>query len=211
MKFSHVQLETLWVAAGGDPRYSDTMAAIAQAESGGDPNAVNTNTNGTKDRGLWQINDVWGARSTFDVIANARAAVYIQKKQGLSAWATYNAGKHTQFLTHKNETGMAPADRQGWLEYFAKGAPSGKENPSLIGTALDGPGAIVDTATSGIHSIGDFLAKITSRSFWLNAGKIVIGLFALMGGAVFIGKEFARPMVNAAAPIAGAAAKVAAL
>jgi hypothetical protein len=33
--------------------------AVAEAESGFDPAAVNTNTDGTRDRGLYQINEKW--------------------------------------------------------------------------------------------------------------------------------------------------------
>ena len=47
------------------------------AESGGDADATNNNSNGTTDRGLWQINSIHGSQSTTDPVANARAAVSI--------------------------------------------------------------------------------------------------------------------------------------
>lgn len=96
------QLEEIWVAAGGSRIEAAYMAAIALAESGGNPHAENHNKNGSIDRGLWQINSVHGKQSTFNVAENARAAVAIRKKEGLKAWSTYNNGAYTQFLTKKN-------------------------------------------------------------------------------------------------------------
>jgi hypothetical protein len=72
------------------------MGGIAKAESGGDPKADNTglNSDGSVDRGLWQINSVHGYPATklFDPLFNARAAKDILGSQGLSAWSTYNNG-----------------------------------------------------------------------------------------------------------------------
>lgn len=72
------EIEELWVRAGGNPQNASTASAIAMAESGGNPDSKNdSNSNGTTDRGLWQINSVHGGLSTFDPLANARAAVSI--------------------------------------------------------------------------------------------------------------------------------------
>lgn len=72
------------------------MAQIAEAESSGDPHAVNKNTNGTTDEGLWQINSVHGFDSSklFDPLYNAKAAAKVLAEQGLGAWATYNSGAY---------------------------------------------------------------------------------------------------------------------
>ena len=91
-------LEELWVSAGGQKSLAQTMAAIALAESGGNPGSTNVNTNGTTDRGLWQINSSHGSQSTYDIPANARSAVAIEKEQGLGAWTTYKTGAYNQFL-----------------------------------------------------------------------------------------------------------------
>jgi len=75
--FTRQQIESLWVQAGGKPTASNMASAIALAESGGRSDATNSNDNGTVDRGLWQINSIHGSLSTFDPLANARAAVSI--------------------------------------------------------------------------------------------------------------------------------------
>lgn len=92
-KYSFSQLEAIWVQAGGSAVFKAMAAAVAMAESGGNPNASNRNSNGTTDRGLWQINSIHGSQSTFDPISNARAAVSISKngtnwRPWCTAWST---------------------------------------------------------------------------------------------------------------------------
>lgn len=96
------QIEALWIANGGDPRWAPLMAGIAIAESGGDPRALNPNPK-TKDFsvGLWQINyygDLYQPRTkefgTPDQLSGstarqARAAIKLSGdgSNGLQAWA----------------------------------------------------------------------------------------------------------------------------
>lgn len=75
--YSYSQLMQLWEQAGGSKLNAAMAAAIAMAESGGNPNATNNNGNGSIDRGLWQVNSVHGSQSTYDPVANARAAIEI--------------------------------------------------------------------------------------------------------------------------------------
>lgn len=98
-RLSYGQLEQLWVDAGGNPKFKAIAAAIAMAESGGVINAVNHNTNGSTDRGLWQINSVHGSQSTFNELANARAAVAISSNgTNWSPWVTFQTGAYKKFL-----------------------------------------------------------------------------------------------------------------
>jgi hypothetical protein len=87
------QLEALWEQAGGPVSAASLAAEVARAESGGRPGAANHNTNGTVDRGLWQINSIWGAESTYNALANAKAAVSISRDgTNWSPWVTYQHG-----------------------------------------------------------------------------------------------------------------------
>lgn len=98
-RLSYGQLEQLWVDAGGNPKFKAIAAAIAMAESGGVINAVNHNTNGSTDRGLWQINSVHGSQSTFNELANARAAVAISNNgTNWTPWVTFNTGAYKKYL-----------------------------------------------------------------------------------------------------------------
>src|SRR5690242_6155142 len=56
-------LEQLWEQAGGSSGAAFTAAEIAKAESSGRQYAANYNSNGTVDRGYWQVNSIWGALS----------------------------------------------------------------------------------------------------------------------------------------------------
>jgi hypothetical protein len=87
------QLESLWEQAGGDPAHAFLAAEVAKAESGGRQYAVNQNTNGSTDRGYWQVNSTWGALSTFDPLGNAKAAVQISGDgTNWTPWMTYDHG-----------------------------------------------------------------------------------------------------------------------
>ncbi|WP_267716782.1 hypothetical protein [Streptomyces sp. CoH17] len=78
--------------------------AVCFAESGGDPNAKLVNTNGSTDRGLWQINSIHGSLSTFDVEGNAAAAYQISGKgRNWSPWVAFQRGRHQQFMPGARE------------------------------------------------------------------------------------------------------------
>jgi hypothetical protein len=94
-------LERLWVAAGGPPVLAHLMAAIAMAESSGNPNAIGPPTESGRAMGLWQImmpvNAGYVHGNVFDPLVNARAAVAIYRAQGLRAWETYDTGAYRAF------------------------------------------------------------------------------------------------------------------
>jgi Lysozyme like domain len=100
---SQSTLAQLWIKNGGPPNVANTMAAIAMAESGGIVGKTNQDSNGTVDRGIWQINSVHsqfnGTRLLTDPNYNARAAVAVYKSSGFGAWSTYKSGAYKQFLT----------------------------------------------------------------------------------------------------------------
>lgn len=85
------QLEQLWERAGGSPSAAFMAAEIARAESSGRENATDRDSDGTVDRGLWQVNSVHGSLSTYDVLANAKAAVYLSRDgTDWNDWVTYH-------------------------------------------------------------------------------------------------------------------------
>jgi hypothetical protein len=89
------QLEALWKSAGGSAGAAFTAAEIAEAESGGQQYAEGGNSNGTVDRGYWQINSSHGPLSTFGAYGNARAAVLISGDgTDWAPWTTYQTGAY---------------------------------------------------------------------------------------------------------------------
>lgn len=66
---------------------------ITYCESTGKPNAVNTNTNGTKDVGLWQFNDnTWNWLKPKLKIKDSRNDVVTSTS--VASWLFYNDGIH---------------------------------------------------------------------------------------------------------------------
>lgn len=101
-------IKSLWLGAGGDPGMANLMAAIALAESSGNPGI----TNSIGARGLWQVIPSTAAGFGFDwnrltdPAYNAQAAVAILKGQGLGAWEAYTRGMHTKFLAQGGLLGL---------------------------------------------------------------------------------------------------------
>src|SRR4030042_6324362 len=93
--------------------YADVqvMGAIAMAESGGDPRVTdNVNKDGSRDRGLWQINskywpELWKKYDLYDPAQNAEAAAIVWSKQAYGAWATYNSKSYEKFLPDRSLSG----------------------------------------------------------------------------------------------------------
>ena len=115
---SHAQLESLWQANGGPAGSADVAAAVAQAESGGDPSKINNTAYATRPGyhtpsagaqpeysvGLWQINLVahpgYTEASMLTPAGNAAAAVAISASgTSFAAWTTYVDGAYLPFLS----------------------------------------------------------------------------------------------------------------
>ena len=110
-------LAELWIQAGGSPKLANIMAAIAMAESSGNPQAVDHDSNGSTDYGLWQINSVHDYdpnKLLNSPLYNAQAAVAVYNSQGLGAWTTYTNGAYKQFLPVSSKaTVQNPITRPG--------------------------------------------------------------------------------------------------
>lgn len=99
MGLSPQQIAQLWVQEGGRPQAASMAAAIAQAESSGNPNATNHNTNGTVDRGLFQVNSIHGSQSTHDLRRNVRAAIAISNNgRNWTPWTTFTTGAYRRYF-----------------------------------------------------------------------------------------------------------------
>ena len=108
---SYAQLKGLWLAAAKGTKYdtgawATLMAAIAEAESGGNPDATNPTDNGGTQTswGLWQIslgNHQAPASNWADPAENAKLAIGKLQSQGLGAWGTYTSGAYKAYMSGK--------------------------------------------------------------------------------------------------------------
>lgn len=161
--YSYAQLVSLAEKVGWNPAQAKVMAAIAMAESGGRVGAVNnSNTDGSSDFGLWQINSSHGydqARLTSDPLYNARMAYKIWHEQGLGAWTTYSSGAYTQFLNDRSPAVQNFMDTGG--SSHGVGAPAGNNqfSASDVNAAFGNlgiPKALIDadpTLSAAFHKI----------------------------------------------------------
>lgn len=86
-------LESLWVSAGGPAGVEVTAAAIAMAESGGNPNATEPNSGAA---GLWQILGTVVPGNVYNPFVNAENAVKkYDDAGGFSPWVTYTTGAYS--------------------------------------------------------------------------------------------------------------------
>jgi hypothetical protein len=185
--YTAMQLQQLWLQAGGNAATAPLAAAIALAESGGNPNALNHNTNGSIDRGLWQINSVHGTQSTLDPLANAQAAVAISNHgSNWQPWTTYVSGAYKQFL---GEAQSSASTATGTASYLGPSPTSGLGIPNPLDTL------------KGIEQVGQALADIaklvTSGKFWLRVLEVIAGVALLIMGLMSLSGRTTTPVTVA--------------
>lgn len=180
--YTYGQLEQLWLTTAAGTKYATNtwaalMAAIAEAESGGNPSAYNS----SGASGLWQILGAVHAADQsqlFNPQTNASEALAKLESQGLGAWTTYTSGAYKTFLA----SGVNPASLP-----TTAGATSTADTSSggLLGipSAITGAFSDLDSALGGLWA---FLTALLSPSTYVRvaaglAGVLLFGLgmFAL--------------------------------
>lgn len=183
------QIEQLWDANGGNPAVAPVMAAIALAESGGNPNALNNNpATGDYSIGLWQVNYFGSlapgrtakygspAQLQSDANAQAKAAVSISGNgSNLAPWTTFTSGAYKRYLP-SNAGGIAAAAPASQASLDSALADQSTDEGNLF--SISGPLGL------GALSMKNSTArKIVGATVF--AGSVVVagaGLFLLIGG-----------------------------
>jgi surface antigen len=96
------QIATYARGAGFSGNALSIAVAIAMAESGGNTTAIDRDSNGSVDYGLWQINTVHGYNpSLLQQPAYNASAAYAVSSRGtdFTPWVTYNSGAYRRYLT----------------------------------------------------------------------------------------------------------------
>jgi hypothetical protein len=156
--------------AAGFPENQIAMAvAVSIAEdTSGDPAATHTNSNGSIDTGLWQINSIHGipVEQLKNPSANAAAAFKIWTDAGNSwkPWSTYPAKA---------------------MVFFQRGQFAAKSQ--AVPNPGGGPTLSVDD-NSSLQGIVDFFKFFSDKHNWQRVGMftfgmilLIIGLFKLTG------------------------------
>lgn len=189
VQYSYAQLEGIWNQAGGNPQQASMAAAIAMAESGGNTGATDCDTNGSVDRGLWQINSVHGSQSTYDVMGNARAAVSISNNgTNWSPWVTFQTGAYLKYMQ-----GSVPPDLNAPINGTSAAAGTGSSTQATltscnwmeqaIAPELCG-GSIGGSITQGfVLQVIDALISSIVNPFI----QIAAGIMGIAGGAILMG------------------------
>jgi hypothetical protein len=213
--YTYGQLETLWINAGGPKAVAPLMAAIALAESSGDPGALNQTDNGGTQTsvGLWQVSSgthqypsAWATPQ-----GNAAEAVAKYKSQGLGAWGTYTSGAYQQYykggtpasaLPQGGGTQQATLDSApGWLTpvEIASG-PFGILNAvgsEIVGTITGGAGSAqslegiwksADTFVKEIDAMLKGVEWLFVPSHWVRIIAFLFGAGTGISGLHFLGK-----------------------
>lgn len=184
-RYSFTELEELWIIAGGPRGAAPTAAAVALAESGGDPNAENHNANGTVDRGLWQINSVHGSLSTKSVADNTIGAVriYNEAHGSFSPWTTYQTGAYRRYTAPKGAPSLLsilnPLDwstvPQGAAEIAAKLGQTGSfvASSRQQEQAGEAAGQAINRSLFG-GGVAGWVGKIVVNGVLLAAGAVLV-------------------------------------
>lgn len=162
-------------AAGFPESLVPTFMAIAMAESSWRPNATHSNSNGTIDQGLFQINTVhkgnsWYPQNPFDPVQSAKAALGVYQMQGLKAWTVYTSGQYKKFMqaappiqpyvANTGSGGLMNAQVGQASTYYGVPAPYNGGNYGPVNTkGLAGNAAAARafiTKNFGISNIGGF-------------------------------------------------------
>ena len=146
--------------------------AVALAESSGNPQAVGgPNSNGTRDWGLWQINDIHNPSQAQKTSAAANW-LYAWRIAGMGTswkpWATFNSGKY------KDHEATA---RAAWAS----------AKPAAAGSLFAGAEMSSDaTSTDILPAPFGWLSPLFNERIWLRIGMAAIGvlLLALVAGAI---------------------------
>lgn len=179
--YTYGQLEELWIKAGGSQALAPLMAAIALAESRGDPASNNyTDNGGTQTSwGLWQVSDGthnWpGTQDPNNPLNNARYAVAKYQSQGLTAWGTYQSGAYKQFY----QGGVPPS---GLPQGGPQSGPQSADDTSFVSSAtgaIQAAGGLLHDAAQALNFLFQFFKPGQLERIAFGAVALALGYGAV--------------------------------
>ena len=187
-RLSAAQIATAMRKAGWPESAIPIGVAIAFAESGGNPKAVNhANRNGSSDYGLFQINSVHGSLlkqgDWRDPVDNAKMALKVYRDAGnkWTPWATYNHGSYKKFYKPGVKYGTAALTERSTDPTTD---PTTDPNDTTAGAATNSLGTPFFT-----------LGYIGDQAFWR---RFAIGLLAVLLIIIGVWIVFREPLSSVA-------------
>jgi hypothetical protein len=186
--YTLAQLRQFAEGAGFSGSSADTAAAIAMAESGGDPYAINYADPGGS-YGLTQINGAAHGATAANTLGNpseAFAQMFSISNGGtnFSPWSTFNSGAYLPFLS---QLGGGSGDQTFGIGAAPGGDPLGGSSGSFSGQTATGQATSSQSPLSAIFS--------AVQTMFQTGGIMLLGAVLIAIGAWYL----ARPASKAAA------------
>lgn len=186
-------LYTLARSAGLSDTTAVTAAAIALAESGGNPAALGDKNNpspGCASYGLWQINYCPArdagtirqqvAQDPTNVQLNAQAMAQISGNgKSFTPWTTYRDGAYKKFI----------APPGSGVELLDPGDTVSNDDGGVLGDIGNAVANGVTAATDPLSTLTSLLGVLLAGSTWYRVGLFVLGLTAAIFAFVIIERD----------------------
>lgn len=202
--YTYAQMMQLWIQAGGPKALAPVAAAIGEAESGGNSDALNPNDNGGTQSsfGIWQISNgthTPPSPSWANPAVNAQLAVGKWKGAGqaFTPWGTYDSGAYRAFLS----PGTSPDPNvPGSATQLNAQTTAAQIADCLVGNPFSASLPIVGSVSAGPSCL---FTRSNARAF-IGAGLLVAGGILAFDGGLWI---MAGLALRAAGPLAGLASQ----
>ena len=188
-RLTYAQMMGYWIKAGGPAPVAPVAAAIGEAESGGNTDAVNPNDNNGKQSsyGVWQISNgthTPPAANWADPAENARLAVgkYRDAGNNFTPWGTYDSGAYRAYLNGSTTPDMNVQGNPGAIQAETTAA-------SNLDCIFPSGGSISVPVIPGIYSTSISSCLITASNVraWLGSALMLLGTAGMalaLGGAM---------------------------
>lgn len=165
-----------------------TATAIALAESGGETTETNTNTDGSIDTGLWQINSVhrrdhpsWSVSWLKDENNNARAMATVSNGgTNWRPWVAYRTGRYREHLDQVRAAVNAERTEGGGVSLPGLPGSPGTGLPGAIESPLEALIEVVDI----LKDVGKWIGN---PSNWIRIIQVTGGIVLAIVAAGIIG------------------------
>ena len=188
-RLTYAQMEGYWIKAGGPKELAPVAAAIGEAESGGNTDAINPNDNGGRQSsyGVWQISNgthTPPSANWADPATNASLAVGKFRGAGnsFSPWGTYDSGAYRAYMNGSTTPDM---NVQGNPNAVAAQTAAHVDSDCLYKFGGAPGTSIIGDLTGSGGNLGEFC--VISRSQARGVAGVFMMIVGTLGAALSLG------------------------